>query len=45
MSSTMSDHGDDAEESREEKIAFLVEKWGIPRDEAERLLENREVGP
>lgn len=31
---------DGAAESREEKIAFLSRKWAIPRDEAERLLDD-----
>lgn len=38
MSRSMST--DDTDESREEKIAFLVKKWGIPREEAERLLDD-----
>jgi len=30
-------------DSREKKVDFLVQKWGIPRDEAERMLQNREA--
>ena len=36
MSSTADDG---AESNREKRIAFLARKWGIPRDEAERLLD------
>jgi hypothetical protein len=35
MSSTADDG---AESNREKRVTFLARKWGIPRDEAERLL-------
>jgi hypothetical protein len=37
MSSTADDG---AESNREKRVAFLARKWGIPRDEAERLLDD-----
>lgn len=31
---------DELTDEEEEKIQFLTQKWGIPRDEARRLLED-----
>lgn len=36
----MTDDDEDLD-AYEEKVQHLVKKWGIPRDEAERLLENK----
>lgn len=36
---------DGAESNREKRIAFLARKWGIPRDEAERLLDDEGPDP